>query len=90
MAYTEYTDSDGVPWRVWETRPRSPQTLSAEWAEGWLTFESPSQKLRLAPVPAGWQAFSPDRLDRLRRLAHPVTRGTRSDAALDRDNQPPP
>jgi hypothetical protein len=92
MAYAEFTDRDGTSWRVWETRPRSPQRLTGlpqEWARGWLTFESSSETLRLAPVPAGWEQFSPARLDLLRRLAQPATPGSRTDAAVDREERPP-
>jgi hypothetical protein len=92
MAYAEFTDRDGTSWRVWETRPRSPQRLTGlheEWAEGWLTFQSSSHTLRLAPVPPGWEGFSPKRLDLLRRLAKPATRGVGTDTAVDSDERPP-
>jgi hypothetical protein len=92
MAYTEFTDRDGTSWRVWETRPRSPQRLTGlarEWAEGWLTFQSSSERRRLAPVPAGWEGLSPERLDLLRRLAQPATREAGTDTHLDREERPP-
>ena len=37
--------SDGTP-RV---------RLSGEYTHGWLTFESPTEKRRLAPIPEGWE-----------------------------------
>jgi hypothetical protein len=92
MAYAEFTDRDGTTWRVWETRPRSPQRLTGlprEWAQGWLTFQSSSEMLRLAPVPEGWEQLSPERLDLLRRIAQPVTRAARRNADLDREERPP-
>jgi len=29
---------------------------------GWLTFESPDEKRRLAPIPSGWESLSDDEL----------------------------
>jgi hypothetical protein len=89
MAYTEFTDRDGTSWRVWETRPHSPQRVTGlpqEWAGGWLTFQSSSRTLRLAPVPEGWEQLPPERLDLLRRLAQPVTQRAGTDAAADRED----
>jgi hypothetical protein len=34
--------------------------------EGWLCFESPEQRLRVHPVPSGWETCSEEELDRLR------------------------
>ena len=63
-----FTDSTGVEWRVWEVFPnRAGNHTTAEtfstaklqgtvYAEGWLCFESGSEKRRLAPIPADWQA----------------------------------
>jgi len=39
---------------------------------GWLTFETAGEKRRLAPVPSGWEAFSPERLELLCRMADRV------------------
>jgi hypothetical protein len=91
MAYAEFTDRDGTSWKVWETRPRSPQRLTAlprEWAEGWLTFQSSSESVRLAPVPAGWDQLPPERLDLLRRLAQTARRGD-AGTTIDREERPP-
>jgi hypothetical protein len=93
MAYAEFADRDGTSWRVWETRPRAPQRLTGlpeEWARGWLTFQSGSETLRLAPVPDGWERFPPERLDLLRRLAQPAARGAGPGSAIDREERPPP
>jgi hypothetical protein len=75
MSYAEYTDREGREWRVWYTRPLLAEVVSilpSEWKEGWLTFESRGDKLRLAPVPSGWERLSPERLDLLRRAAAPT------------------
>lgn len=47
-------------------------TVSRGYEQGWLTFESPDEKRRLAPVPAGWETFSPERLELLCRMADVV------------------
>jgi hypothetical protein len=62
-----FTDSAGVEWRVWEVFPTTANTLSVAeanslrslsttpFANGWLCFESRSEKRRLAPIPVGWE-----------------------------------
>lgn len=59
-----FTDSFGTDWRVWEVFPSkgvnatpadSLSSLSmTPFANGWLCFESLSEKRRLAPIPDGW------------------------------------
>lgn len=79
-----FTDSTGVEWRVWEVVPSraaietSPQaqsrtSLSATpYANGWLCFESESEKRRLAPIPTGWELGHPVDIDQLLKQATPV------------------
>lgn len=45
-------------------------TVTSGYEQGWLTFESPNEKRRLAPVPSGWESFSSERLELLCRMAH--------------------
>ena len=76
MAIRDFTDTEGRPWRVWETRPSAGATLRAEFRDGWLTFEHGStepdaRRRRLAPVPDGWHALPDDELRRLCREAIP-------------------
>jgi hypothetical protein len=88
MAYAEFSDREGKSWRVWHTRPRLADVLSRlplEWKEGWLTFECDGDKRRLAPVPAGWEDFSSARLDLLRRMAEPATKGAIASDILRRE-----
>jgi len=47
-------------------------TVTSGYEQGWLTFESPTEKRRLAPVPSGWESFSSERLELLCRMAHPA------------------
>ena len=43
--------------------------VSRGYEQGWLVFESPDEKRRLAPVPPGWENYSGERLELLCRLA---------------------
>lgn len=61
MALREFTDESGRAWCAWETRPTSAQ-IRPEFADGWLTFESGTEKRRLAPVPDGWDTLPTDGL----------------------------
>jgi hypothetical protein len=73
MAVREFIDSEGVTWRVWNTRPSRGEMLSGEYEHGWLTFESASSLRRCTPIPRGWETASPEELERLC-LASPETR----------------
>ena len=76
-----FKDSTGVEWRVWEVFPSkaAPLTSSDEmgrrslmgsaFAEGWLCFESPTEKRRLAPIPTGWEDSGPRQMEELWRQA---------------------
>jgi hypothetical protein len=85
----EFVDSNGVRWRVWNTVPSSRTTLSGEYEKGWLTFESPAGRRRLAPVPGNWETAPPERLELMCRAAEDVPGRTRAtadpEAGLDPD-----
>lgn len=55
-----------------EDRRRRPLFLSAHLASGWLTFECPTEKRRLAPIPQHWEQMEEDELERLCQSARPV------------------
>jgi hypothetical protein len=81
MASREFTDSEGVVWRVWDVKPAHlhPATRSEEfmepYKEGWLAFESPFEKRRLvAPYPSRWVDYDLSQLEMLCRAASPVGR----------------
>lgn len=71
-----FTDAGGTEWRVWQVLP-SPvdaQQQAADlttrmslngtpFANGWLCFESPMEKRRLAPIPEGWEFLEPQVLE---------------------------
>ena len=53
-------------------RRRPAPFLSPQLAAGWLTFESPTEKRRLAPIPQHWEQLSEADLQRLCDAARPV------------------
>ena len=90
-----FKDPAGVEWRVWEVIPskagietsaraQSRTSLSSTpYANGWLCFESSSQKRRLAPIPDGWELRSAAGIAELLHQATPVTSRARSGGATD-------
>ena len=79
MASREFTDSNGIVWRVWDVTPTHlhPITRAEEymepWAGGWLAFESENEKRRLvAPYPSRWKEFDIRQLETLCAAAEAV------------------
>jgi hypothetical protein len=58
--------------RVSEDRRRPAGFLSPHLATGWLTFECPTEKRRLAPIPQHWEQLDDAELERLCHAALPV------------------
>jgi hypothetical protein len=57
----QFLDEHGVEWTTYQVvrqaRPKSPMgtdILPRTYANGWLVFESASEKRRLAPFPRNW------------------------------------
>lgn len=44
--------------------------------QGWLVFESPTEKRRLNPIPDGWAVLTDEQLGVLARTAEPAARPT--------------
>jgi hypothetical protein len=72
MPAREFTDSKGIVWQVWDVTPDRihPVTRAEEFLndlqDGWLTFESPTEKRRLgAPYPTDWTTFTIPQLEDL-------------------------
>jgi hypothetical protein len=65
MAVREFVDSQGVKWRVWNTRPSRGEMLSGEFEHGWLTFESIGSLRRCTPIPADWETAPVERLEKM-------------------------
>ncbi|HEY2065587.1 MAG TPA: hypothetical protein VGG84_06480 [Gemmatimonadaceae bacterium] len=81
MPVREFTDSQGVEWRIWDVTPAymHPATRAEDFMgnlqDGWLVFESETEKRRLeAPYPAGWVNFPIRQLEELWARATPVVR----------------
>lgn len=97
MATRHFSDSDGVEWTVWMTRPSAGSVLRSEFADGWLTFQSSTgRRRRLAPVPATWETCPCEELDALCRRALAVAsrdtpvRGTLAHDVPDATGLQPP
>jgi hypothetical protein len=73
MSSRQFTDSKGTKWRVWCTVPSPASLLSADYARGWLTFDSDAMRRRLAPIPRGWETAAEDRLELMCRAAEEVS-----------------
>lgn len=63
-------DDAGVEWMVYEVNPaagawRSIESLPEGYRNGWLCFESPTEKRRLTPLPIGWQDLPIEKLSGL-------------------------
>ena len=60
MAVRDFVDLKGVTWKVWPVTPHSIQPKTAvedylgDYGEGWLCFESPNERRRLAHYPPDW------------------------------------
>jgi hypothetical protein len=65
VPHRDFIDSRGEHWEVFDVRPRQGSEARAvrpELSEGWLTFESRTEKRRLAPIPTDWQELPPETL----------------------------
>jgi hypothetical protein len=57
----EFTDTNGVRWRVWDVNPeldaravKRAKRRSLKVPECWLCFEAERQHRRMSPIPADW------------------------------------
>jgi hypothetical protein len=75
MAVRDFVDADGVSWKVWPVVPEALQPKTAaedylgEYEEGWLCFESASERRRLPEFPKDWERLSDGELRALLRVA---------------------
>ena len=92
----EFRDQDGGNWVVYAISNGVMESggrryLPDEYQQGWLVFECGERKLRLAPVPTGWDEMSVDELRALLPLARPTTNtppaGMRAFGAPPRDEE---
>jgi len=87
-----FSDANGTTWKVWDVYPstgrlgagasRGPSDApltpfpARELTDGWLCFESDSEKRRLAPIPPDWETCETCVLEELCGRAGFVTRLT--------------
>ena len=80
MALREFRDSKGVSWKVWSVTPDSldkrttAEDYMKDWQDGWLCFECPDSRRRLATFPPGWEELPDDQLESLLTRAAVVKR----------------
>jgi hypothetical protein len=71
MAVRDFVDENNVKWRVWPVLRSSihPKTAAedylGDYGEGWLCFESPHERRRLAHFPDDWAKISDKELCKL-------------------------
>ena len=85
MAVRDFVDEKNVKWRVWPVlstaiHPRTAvEDYLGDYGEGWLCFESPHERRRLAHFPDDWDRMPDKDLWKLLILAAVVpVRGTRT------------
>ena len=87
MPFREFDDAAGVRWVVWSTIPATGVTLSSGMETGWLTFQSSTERRRMAPIPDGWATVSDARLELMLKVAIEVRRSDPTDRlAAERGN----
>lgn len=73
-----FSDSKGTQWTVFEVKRGEREGrwtyLPDEYGDGWLTFECPTAKRRLTPIPPAWRELDDQRLRELLEQAQPVAR----------------
>ena len=81
MALREFVDGQQREWKVWDVTPERMHPVTAremfhgryvDYQEGWLVFESATERRRLAPFPARWSEFPDVEIETLLRLAEVV------------------
>jgi hypothetical protein len=64
MAVRDFVDASGMNWKVWPVTPEALQPKTAaedylgDYGEGWLCFESPHERRRLARYPSNWDSLT--------------------------------
>lgn len=78
MAVRDVVHGDGTKWKIWAvmTSTFHPKTAAedflGEYGDGWLCFESPHQRRRLARFPLDWDRLPDNELLRLLESAEVV------------------
>src|SRR5688572_27755325 len=89
MALREFRDSKGVVWKVWSVTPdaldkrTTAEDYMKDWQDGWLCFECPEHRRRLASFPPGWEDLSDGELEELLARSQAVKRRGGADTASE-------
>ena len=87
MALREFRDSKGVLWKVWSVTPdaldkrTTAEDYMRDWQDGWLCFECPESRRRLATFPPGWEDLPDAELEGLLARAQLVKRRGREETS---------
>jgi hypothetical protein len=69
QTHRTFVDVRGIWWDVFavypEARGDARTQLKGTWQQGWLCFDSGTQKRRLSPIPEDWQRLTDDDLKKL-------------------------
>jgi hypothetical protein len=68
QTHRAFVDARGIWWDVFAVYPgarASGSQLKGTWQQGWLSFDSGTDKRRLSPIPDGWQGLSDEELVQL-------------------------
>lgn len=71
MGLRDFVDEQGTSWRVWDVamerahRDSPANAYLGQYQDGWLCFESATERRRLAHFPEDWLALSEAQLARL-------------------------
>jgi hypothetical protein len=82
-----FKDSHGDTWWVWSTHPQTPTSVNVQLREGWLTFDSGTERRRVGPIPKGWETFSIERLELTCRVATPARVSDPNRVVLTQDEE---
>lgn len=73
-----FVDARAIWWDVFavypEARPSQHSQLKGTFQQGWLCFDSGTEKRRLSPIPDGWQQLSDGQLEQLSERAQVASR----------------
>ena len=85
MGLREFRDSKGVQWKVWNVTPdaldkrTTAEDYMKDWQDGWLCFECPEHRRRLASFPPGWEDLPDSELEELLARSQTVKRRSQGD-----------
>lgn len=71
MGLREFRDSKGVVWQVWSVtaevldKRTAAEDYMRDWQDGWLCFEHPGERRRLAQFPPTWEGLPDQALESL-------------------------